>query len=398
MSRVINIYTSRSSSYTFHSRLQPLMKSSTHVSGRHGPKSRNGCRSCKARKIKCDESKPRCQNCIFRRRSCEYKSSSLPADLTSNQSLTKLLLPSSPFGTTLQGRYFHHFLTITHPFLPSNNEDVWKKHIPQFATYNEAVMSAILGLSAAHFDSMHHFQQHHSAASLHRGKALAGLKQIFDTSKWSRSDVDAAIAISYLLAFQSRLMVDGFLDFFTMARGCALLSEHVINQSRDTSLQLSRQNITPSISNQTAINMPLVDEETIRKGLKDLDSLRHLLWTEAHWQFFGALRLILETCLISNAQGLVEYWKAMDGAVSATFLGTNNVMKLLQSYLVAVKLILDPVVQVLYSTEETAMEREGRHVTVSWGRNIFEQLPGHLRKYVQWSMAVIESKSMNRAA
>ncbi|SPO05640.1 uncharacterized protein DNG_08327 [Cephalotrichum gorgonifer] len=42
-------------------------------------KSRRGCRACKSRKVKCDEVRPACRNCVLRREDCTYASSPEPA-------------------------------------------------------------------------------------------------------------------------------------------------------------------------------------------------------------------------------------------------------------------------------------------------------------------------------
>ncbi|KAK2767570.1 hypothetical protein FQN54_003728 [Arachnomyces sp. PD_36] len=39
------------------------------------PKSRHGCANCKKRRVKCDEQRPRCRNCINRNLECHYASS-----------------------------------------------------------------------------------------------------------------------------------------------------------------------------------------------------------------------------------------------------------------------------------------------------------------------------------
>ncbi|KAK7722099.1 hypothetical protein SLS64_000035 [Diaporthe eres] len=53
-------------------------------------KSRLGCRNCKARKVKCDEAKPRCRNCSLRKDTCNY-----PAP----QNAAPAVQPSSSSGT-----------------------------------------------------------------------------------------------------------------------------------------------------------------------------------------------------------------------------------------------------------------------------------------------------------
>ncbi|PLB44345.1 Zn(II)2Cys6 transcription factor [Aspergillus steynii IBT 23096] len=42
-------------------------------SGRSGPRRRTGCLTCRARKVRCDEVKPNCANCVRLRLQCSYK-------------------------------------------------------------------------------------------------------------------------------------------------------------------------------------------------------------------------------------------------------------------------------------------------------------------------------------
>ncbi|KAL4887364.1 hypothetical protein BJY04DRAFT_212403 [Aspergillus karnatakaensis] len=46
--------------------------------GRSGPRRRTGCRTCRARKVRCDETKPTCANCTRLRLQCAYKSVIIP--------------------------------------------------------------------------------------------------------------------------------------------------------------------------------------------------------------------------------------------------------------------------------------------------------------------------------
>ncbi|KAL2795452.1 fungal-specific transcription factor domain-containing protein [Aspergillus keveii] len=42
-------------------------------SGRNGPRSRNGCWTCRTKKVKCDESRPQCRRCLRLKLLCDYK-------------------------------------------------------------------------------------------------------------------------------------------------------------------------------------------------------------------------------------------------------------------------------------------------------------------------------------
>lgn len=43
------------------------------IPGRNAPRSRNGCWTCRAKKVKCDEERPQCRRCLRLRLLCDYK-------------------------------------------------------------------------------------------------------------------------------------------------------------------------------------------------------------------------------------------------------------------------------------------------------------------------------------
>lgn len=46
------------------------VRGAARISNRRQSKSRNGCLTCKAKRMKCDETKPSCQQCIRRKVAC----------------------------------------------------------------------------------------------------------------------------------------------------------------------------------------------------------------------------------------------------------------------------------------------------------------------------------------
>ncbi|KAI1368522.1 hypothetical protein F5Y08DRAFT_296041 [Xylaria arbuscula] len=65
---------------------------------RSARKSRYGCRECKQRHVKCDETKPSCANCLIRRSPCSFASASCslpipPENITSTPTATTIVSP-----------------------------------------------------------------------------------------------------------------------------------------------------------------------------------------------------------------------------------------------------------------------------------------------------------------
>ncbi|KAK5660863.1 hypothetical protein OQA88_12234 [Cercophora sp. LCS_1] len=78
---------------------EPVAPKAYHAKRPHR-KSRAGCRTCKSRKVKCDEAKPACRNCVLRKEQCVYPlqpSSNPPPTITTlaPQSKPPQTFPSS---------------------------------------------------------------------------------------------------------------------------------------------------------------------------------------------------------------------------------------------------------------------------------------------------------------
>ncbi|KAH7349891.1 hypothetical protein B0T11DRAFT_358947 [Plectosphaerella cucumerina] len=125
------------------------------VSRRSHPKSRTGCRTCKKRKIKCDEHKPQCRNCVKHAVACDFlQSHARPA-------------PASPLpGASNSGNdglgasdlnmvdleLIHNFTTFTHATLSSDPavRQMMRTNAVRMALGCDYVMRALLAVSALH--------------------------------------------------------------------------------------------------------------------------------------------------------------------------------------------------------------------------------------------------------
>ena len=96
-------------------------------------KSRGGCLRCKAKKIKCSESRPACSNCVKSQTPCRF-----PLDpgvvgtahpWTPHPNTQRLSVVPSTFSHD-DLRAFHHVLTVAYPRLPLGTERAWKNDIP----------------------------------------------------------------------------------------------------------------------------------------------------------------------------------------------------------------------------------------------------------------------------
>ncbi|PGH26526.1 hypothetical protein AJ80_01840 [Polytolypa hystricis UAMH7299] len=196
-------------------------------------KSRKGCKTCKRRHIRCDETMPQCRNCTKHNCRCDYMdnlvkpeppTSPRGIDLrmtpeiemeieawlkTGNPPFPELQLTSRAFWykfTRTDLRLIHHIagLSIDLHRRGYSNCTVWAQKMPIFLAISlssEFVMSAILALSAFHLAWLTQNPDTENLAYHHRGIALKGLHEAI--SAFSRENSDAILAASMLLSWQA---------------------------------------------------------------------------------------------------------------------------------------------------------------------------------------------------
>ncbi|KAL7949785.1 hypothetical protein V8C42DRAFT_311942 [Trichoderma barbatum] len=139
-------------------------------------KSRNGCRECKQRHKKCDESSPICLNCSIANRSCSYRHTRPSHRPFATRQVVPLLTPSLSTAPPLTQclayewraqAYSLGHLELLHHFESRGFEEASMLPLPastrrvmmQCALTNPYLMDQILALSAAHMSTIHQGQQ-----------------------------------------------------------------------------------------------------------------------------------------------------------------------------------------------------------------------------------------------
>ena len=226
-------------------------------------KSRKGCKRCKARRVKCDETHPECSSCTKHGVSCEYindapiRSEAMQPLTKSNGPLPSTTPPvclaspySNPGETTdlfgpearreLELRLLHHFITIVTYTFPACNEqrcrDLWIIDAVRSGFRHAFLLNAILAISALHLlsdtRSMTYFyardedqvavervtntlsitdtDKGRDLARAHRSYLNTAVRQQREAiSNLSPSNADAIFMASLLLSYQSlRLIPD----------------------------------------------------------------------------------------------------------------------------------------------------------------------------------------------
>ncbi|KAL2443712.1 hypothetical protein ABEF95_010942 [Exophiala dermatitidis] len=119
-------------------------------------KSRTGCMTCKARKVKCDETKPYCRRCTESGRECDGPISSglrfIHEGRTVSEGNGLFYRPeislATPQHDSAERRAFHHFLHRAAPvFAGVVDSPFWLDLVPRLAQSNPFVWDAVVSIS-----------------------------------------------------------------------------------------------------------------------------------------------------------------------------------------------------------------------------------------------------------
>jgi len=199
-------------------------------SRRSHTKSRKGCKTCKRRHIRCDETFPQCRNCTKHQVRCDYMETVVADAQPPVQPVADLQFPQ-PIEATLdrwqqsgecvlgsfrinlhaQGHnYTRNDLRLIYQALWSANHPqtteftVWSGKTPKFlaaATSHPFLVHAILAFGSQSLAWERNSADAKNLAYYHGGIALQGLQNAI--SQFSRENADAVLAASILLSWQA---------------------------------------------------------------------------------------------------------------------------------------------------------------------------------------------------
>ncbi|KAL2840907.1 C6 zinc finger domain protein [Aspergillus pseudodeflectus] len=415
---------------------EPVLKASTpqprtnRVKRPH-TKSRGGCFNCKSRRIKCQETKPACANCIHKDLDCFYPTDagqgrSLVASRTQSQ-IQRSSHSASPRSGELSSpspgacpvstmpftgddlRFWHHFLIDARPHLPFGSEDAWLSRVPAFAHECPALLHAMLSLGASHCSlTAPNGAQYGPVAIAHRGKALKALSAVLAKGDDSTvAEMDGALATCYTLTFQAHHMSDGVVDFAVMVRGCGLVTQWYLQQRRDSA-------IFPIQSNDNTIQMitswlpwepqHIQDEDKIISCIAALDSLQPFLQSPAHHAFYNALRLAYQAMVMSHRDAFTRLsmiyvtWGLMDNVEFLTFIAPgNHVSRALFVHYILVDSFLLPVHTEIGRARN--LKYGGGHFMIyRWAETVYAGLPESLQELVVDTLRVLAVHLLSEVA
>ncbi|KAF2843736.1 hypothetical protein M501DRAFT_925839 [Patellaria atrata CBS 101060] len=204
-------------------------------SRRSHTKSRKGCKTCKKRHIRCDETFPQCRNCTKHQVRCDYMdnpTAAAPDSPKGSQSANLLWTPEiersidrwqqtgefpfpelvvypQPHWQSYQKtdlRLIHNLASISNGMIRSKTSrlTIWTDCLPKFlslAASHPFVMHALLAFSASHLSWVATSPETKQLGQQHGSVAFKGLQDAI--ASFSRANSDAALAASMLLSWQA---------------------------------------------------------------------------------------------------------------------------------------------------------------------------------------------------
>ncbi|KAK9457129.1 hypothetical protein V1511DRAFT_492765 [Dipodascopsis uninucleata] len=195
-------------------------------------KSRTGCRTCKKRRVKCDETHPRCLNCSNLGLTCSFLSASAmfqnvtamattgmgvkgdiesrvidPLGLAEIQYLKGFGLPGS-IGEEIHLEDFRLFYTYNRFVVPSlsglvdNGLDTWETFTPQLAFKHPVLLHSLLALAGSYLTEHAKESSVETRARYHRSRALKLLRTCLE-GKLDETNTDFTFLSAYILCLDA---------------------------------------------------------------------------------------------------------------------------------------------------------------------------------------------------
>ncbi|KAK1769385.1 hypothetical protein QBC33DRAFT_533237 [Phialemonium atrogriseum] len=178
---------------------------------RSHPKSRTGCKTCKVRKIKCDEQRPSCRNCTKHGVKCDFLAL---AEAASPRSLTDEN-PSNGLNV-LDLELMHNFSTSTYATLSNDTllRDMWRVSAVQLALNCDYVLRCVLAVSALHLarhrpDKRDYYTSH--ALLHHQIASRAAMAELSNVTRENVRPLQMFSILTIIFALGSPRRPDGFL-------------------------------------------------------------------------------------------------------------------------------------------------------------------------------------------
>lgn len=258
-------------------------------------------------------------------------------------------------------------------------------------------MNAILALGASHLDRMAPGSDYGTRAIVHRVSAIEGLNLALKESDRSFGASDSMIAACYALAFQATCMGDGMVDFLTMVRGCALVTEQVKEDGVPTAFDINAED---RLRQARLDPLPIIECTVAVAAYESLTQMQHLLVTATDYQFFTALLNITIALQSSSKDGyacfmaIYRFFFTINHLDFSHFIDpSNTAARLLLGHFIAIQLVLRHLTKhdwPEYNRQEHKLMStvEGPMTTplTEWIVSIFNSLPSDVLAHLSWPM------------
>ena len=256
-------------------------------------------------------------------------------------------------------------------------------------------MNAILALGASHLTRVAPGEDYTTQAIVHRGHAIEGLNKALNKTDRTYGESDAMLAACYALTFQASHMGDGMVDFITMVRGCALVTEKVKQEGSTTAFNIERD-AHLRIMSPRFDDLPEVDYDIVAEGISCLTQMQHLLDTYTEHQFYSALLNVLLSLQQSSRLGYINFMSLYSVFYSGTheqfaaFVNPNNlVMRVLLAYFISLQFVMTPLSTYEWPNRTEPEKPEALTGMIEWSEKIFENTPPDLQVYLHWPMEIV---------
>ena len=258
-------------------------------------------------------------------------------------------------------------------------------------------MNAILALGASHLSRIAPGQDYTTYAVVHRGRAIEGLNKALSKINTAFGNSDAMLATCYALTFQAYYMGDGLLDFVTMVRGCALVTEKIKSEGSTTAFNLDRE-MHLRLMNPQLDQLPILDPVVLDGAITSLVEVQQLMENHVDQCFHKAMLNVIVSLQRSSRCGyfssmyLYSLFFKMSHKDFGRFVDPNNmVIQLLLAYFIAIQLIMAPMVKTEWFERAENLRDQLHTGLVEWEARIFAKIPAGMQKYLSWPRKIIDT-------
>ncbi|KUJ12226.1 uncharacterized protein LY89DRAFT_225053 [Mollisia scopiformis] len=384
--------------------------------GRKGhTKSRSGCLNCKRARIKCKENRPSCDYCAHRNLKCEWP------DIHVNQIGTLIRKPTpvvsvpinpqtrDPVYSAQDFRLFYHFIQYAYPHHPLGNDSVWTHEIPAIASKYDFLLNAMLALSAEDMFVLQPSRDKnlHLNALAYRVKSVESLSRAVSAGIESFEIGNAMLATCYCLMFQSVMLNEALVDYFSHIRGCVSVAMQMGMRNMKFIFTKAFGDDQLDMIKDELYAAPLINSEVVAKANRSLEKMEHLCQTKVEISMFRLLLNMARSLITSSGDAYIELRKIyslfsydMQHDEFREFTNpVNEVCQLLQAHFVAMQLIMTPITKSEWKDRESAARESdevGDGSTGRWLKTLHDNMPLHLIEYYEWTLWIDDEVQKGR--